>query len=85
VTQAVVAPSMSTPAFDQSGVDRERMITPAVDPRDVVRRALDALGEATCWLADPGLELLAGIDRRKAVDIISAATTRMYPGIFQDD
>ena len=85
VTQAVVAPSMSTPAFDQSGVDRERMITPAVDPRDVVRRALDALGEGTCWFADPGLELLAGVDRRKAVDIISAATTGMYPGIFEDE
>lgn len=85
VTQAVVAPSMSTPAFDQSGVDRERMITPAVEPRDVVRRALDALGEETCWFADPGLEFVAGIDRRKAVDVISAATTGMYPGIFRDE
>ncbi len=83
VTQAVVAPSMSTPAFDQSGVDRERMLTPAADPRDVVRRALDALGEAPCWYGDAGLEMLAGLDRRQAVDVISAATTRMYPGVFE--
>ncbi len=85
VAQAVVAPSMETPAFAESGVDRERMITPAVDPRDVVRRALDALGEGTCWLADPGLELLAGLDRRKAVDIISAATTGMYHERFESE
>ena len=85
VTQAVVAPSMDTPAFGESGVDRERMVTPAVDPRDVVRRALDALGEGTCWFADPGLEFMASIDRRKGVDIISAATTGMYPSIFDGD
>lgn len=85
VTQAVVAPSMSTPAFNASGVDPERMVAPAVEPREVVRRALDALGEGTCWLADPGLELMAGLDRRKGVDLISAATTGMYPGVFADD
>ncbi|NNL65645.1 MAG: SDR family NAD(P)-dependent oxidoreductase [Myxococcales bacterium] len=85
VTQAVVAPSMSTPAFEASGVDPERMVAPAVAPRDVVRRALDALGEGTCWLADPGLELMAGLDRRKGVDLISAATTGMYPSVFEDD
>jgi short-subunit dehydrogenase len=83
VTQAVVAPSMSTPAFQESGADPKRMFTPAVDPRDVVRRALDALGEETCWFGDPGLEFMAGLDRRKAVDLISAATTGMYPRIFE--
>jgi len=85
VTQAVVAPSMSTPAFEASGVDPARMVAPAADPRDVVRSALDALGEGTCWLADPGLELMAGLDRRKGVDLISAATTSMYPAIFGED
>lgn len=83
VTQAVVAPSMRTPAFDASGVDLERMAVPAADPRDVVRGALDALGESTCWLADPGLEFMAALDRRKAVDVISTATTGMYPGVFE--
>jgi short-subunit dehydrogenase len=85
VTQAVVAPSMSTPAFEASGVDHERMVTPAVDPREVVARALDALGEGTCFLADPGLELMASLDRRKGVDLISSATTGMYPGIFGEE
>jgi short-subunit dehydrogenase len=85
VTQAVVAPSMNTPAFAASGVDPERMIAPAVDPGDVVRRALDALGEETCWFADPGLEFMASLDRRKGVDLISSATTGMYPGIFEAD
>jgi len=85
VTQAVVAPSMHTPAFEASGVDFERMAVPAADPRDVVRRALDALGEGTCWLADAGLEGMASLDRRQGVDLISAATTRMYPEIFGDD
>jgi short-subunit dehydrogenase len=82
VTQAVVAPSMSTPAFQASGVDPSRMATPAADPRDVVSRALDALGEETTWLADPGLEFMDTLDRRKAVDLISTVTTGMYPGIF---
>lgn len=85
VTQAVVAPSMSTPAFRASGADPERMVAPAVAPREVVARALDALGGPTCFLADPGLELMASLDRRKGVDLISAATTRMYPGIFDDE
>jgi len=84
VTQAVVAPSMRTPAFDASGVDFARMAVPAADPRDVVRRALDALGEGRCWLADPGLEFMASVDRRKASDVISAATTAMYPSVFED-
>jgi short-subunit dehydrogenase len=83
VTQAVVAPSMRTPAFDASGVDFDRMAVPAADPRAVVRGALDALGEGTCWLADPGLEMMAGLDRRQAVDVISTATTAMYPGVFE--
>ena len=46
------------------------MITPAVAPREVVRGALDALGEGTCWLADPGLEFMSTLDRRKGVDLI---------------
>ncbi len=82
VTQAVVAPAMDTPAFRASGADPERMMTPAVEPREVVRRALDALGQGSCWLADPGLELVAGLDRRQAAELISTATTRMYPDRF---
>jgi len=85
VTQAVVAPSMRTPAFEASGVDFTRMAVPATDPREVVRGALDALGEGTCWLADAGLEFVAGLDRRKTVDVISTATTAMYPGVFEAD
>jgi len=85
VTQAVVAPSMRTPAFDASGVDFARMAVPAADPRDVVRGALDALGESTCWLADAGLEFMAGLDRRKTVEVISTVTTAMYPGVFGAD
>ena len=78
VTQAVVAPSMSTPMFMSSGVDHERMMAPAVEPRDVVRGALDALGTGSCYLADEGLEFMASVDRREGVEMISAATTGMY-------
>lgn len=85
VTQAVVAPSMHTPMFDSSGADPERMAAPAVDPRDVVRGALDALGEGTCYLGDPGLEFMVSVDRREGVDMISAATTGMYHDILDPD
>ena len=85
VTQAVVAPSMDTPAFRSRGADPERMLSPAVEPRDVVKSALDALGDGTCWLADEGLEFLASLDRREGVDVISTATTGMYPEIFDGD
>ncbi len=81
-TQAVVAPSMSTPAFDSSGADPERMLSPAVEPREVVRGALDALPEGGWWLADEGLAFASTVERRQRVDMMSAATTGMYPDIF---
>jgi short-subunit dehydrogenase len=87
VTQAVVAPSMSTPAFNSQPVDPDRMAAPKVDPRDVVRGALNALGaedHRTCWLADDGLEFINSLDRRDGVAIISKATTGMYPTIFPE-
>lgn len=81
-TLAVIAPSMDTPAFRASGADRERMVSPPVDPRDVVAGALDALPDGGRWLADPGLEFAAAVDRRERVDMMGSATTGMYPDIF---
>lgn len=81
-TQAVIAPSMDTPAFRDHGPDASRMMAPAVDPRTVVARALDALGDGGWFLGDEGLEMVAGIERRQRVDIMSSATTAMYPDRF---
>lgn len=83
-TLAAVAPSMDTPAFRASGADRERMVAPPADPRTVVAGALDALPDGGRWLADAGLEIAAGIDRRDRVDLMGSATTGMYPDIFGD-
>jgi short-subunit dehydrogenase len=81
-TLAVVAPSMDTPAFRASRPDPERMLAPAVDPRSVAAGALDALPEGGRWLADPGLEIAAGVERRDRVDLMSTTTTGMYPDGF---
>ncbi len=81
-TQAVVAPSMDTPAFRDNGADPSRMMAPAVDPRTVVSSALDALPEGGRWLADEGLEFAATVPRSERVDMMSQATTAMYPQIF---
>ena len=81
-TQAVVAPSMATPAFAASGADPDRMLSPAVDPRDVVRRSLDALPDGGWWLADDGLAFASTVERTERVDMMSSATTGMYPSIF---
>ena len=83
VTQAVVAPSMDTPAFRANGADHSRMMAPPVDPRTVVSRALDDLPEGGRWLADEGLEFAAAVPRADRVDMMSSATTAMYPQVFE--
>lgn len=81
-TQAIIAPSMDTPAFRAGEADHSRMMAVPVDPRSVVGRALDDLPEGGRWIADEGLEFAASVARRERVDMISAATTAMYPQIF---
>jgi short-subunit dehydrogenase len=81
-TLAVIAPTMSTPAFNSSGADPDLMLAPAVDPELVVSGALDALPGGGRWLADDGLAFAAGVERSERVDMMSAATTSMYPGKF---
>jgi len=81
-TQAVVAPSMDTPAFRANGADHSRMMAPPVDPRSVVARALDDLPTGGRWIADDGLEFAAAVPRAERVDMMSAATTAMYPQVF---
>ena len=63
---AVVAPSMDTPGWRSHPVDEAAMLQPAVDPRVVVEGALDHLPDGGCYLADAGLELVAGIERTPA-------------------
>lgn len=81
-TLAVVAPSMDTPAFRASRPDPDRMLAPAVDPRRVAAGALDALATGGRWLADPGLEIVAGVERRDRVDLMGSTITGMYPDRF---
>ncbi len=81
-TQALVAPSMDTPAFRSNGADWSRMMSPPVDPRSVVTRALDDLPKGGRWIADDGLEFAAATPRAERVDMMSQATTAMYPEIF---
>lgn len=81
-TLAIVAPAMDTPAFRSWDVDPGRMVSPPVDPRTVVAGALDVLPEGGRWLADPGLEVAAALDRRERVDLMGTATTGMYPDVF---
>ncbi|MEZ5167782.1 MAG: SDR family NAD(P)-dependent oxidoreductase [Acidimicrobiales bacterium] len=81
-TLAVVAPSMDTPAFRDNGADPTKMMAPAVDPRIVVSGALTALPQGGWWLGDEGLEFAASVERRARVDMLSAATTAMYPQVF---
>jgi uncharacterized protein len=82
-TLAIVAPSMDTPAFRAGQADHSRMMAQPVDPRTVVARALDDLPIGGRWLADDGLKFAASVDRTDRVDMISAATTAMYPHIFE--
>jgi short-subunit dehydrogenase len=83
VTQAIVAPSMDTPAFRANNADHSRMMAPPVDPRSVISRALDDLPAGGRWLADDGLEFAAAVPRAERVDMMSTATTAMYPQVFE--
>ncbi len=76
---SVVAPAMDTPGWRSHPVAEDKMLQPVVDPRLVVDAALDRLPEGGCFLADPGLELVAGLDRRQRVELLSQATTALYP------
>jgi hypothetical protein len=80
--QAVVAPSMDTPGWRSHPVDEAKMLQPAVAPRQVVDAALDHLGDGGCYLADPGLEYVAGLARDARVELLSSATTALYPNLF---
>jgi hypothetical protein len=80
--QAVVAPAMDTPGWRSHPVDEAKMLQPAVAPRQVVEAALDHLGEGGCYLADPGLEIVAGLDRATRVELLSSATSALYPDLF---
>ncbi len=76
---AVVAPSMDTPGWRSHPVEEAAMLQPAVDPRVVVDGALDHLPDGGCYIADPALEVVAGIERRQRVDLLSSATVALYP------
>ena len=76
---AVVAPSMDTPGWRSHPVEEAAMLQPAADPRAVVEGALDHLADGGCYYADPALEMVAGIERRQRVDLLSSATTALYP------
>jgi hypothetical protein len=80
--QAVVAPAMDTPGWRSRAVDQSKMLQPAVAPRQVVDAALDHLGAGGRYLADPGLEIVAGLDRAARVDLLSSATSALYPDLF---
>jgi uncharacterized protein len=76
---AVVAPSMDTPGWRSHAVKEDAMLQPAVDPRIVVDGALAHLPEGGCYIGDAGLEVVAGIERRQRVDLLSGATVALYP------
>jgi short-subunit dehydrogenase len=83
--QAVVAPAMDTPGWRSHPVDESKLIQPAVDPRAVVDAALDRLPDGGWYLADAGLELVAGVERGARVDLLSSTTTSLYPDQFPPD
>ena len=45
----------------------------------MVDGALDHLPDGGCYIADPALEVVAGIERRQRVDLLSSATVALYP------
>jgi short-subunit dehydrogenase len=75
----VVAPAMDTPGWRSHPVAEDKMLQPAVDPRTVVEAALEGLPAGGRLLADPGLELVAGIERAQRVDLLSGTTASLYP------
>jgi short-subunit dehydrogenase len=79
VCQAVVAPAMDTPGWRTHPVDEAHLHQPAADPRAVVDAALDHLASGGRFLADPGLEYVAGLDRAARVELLSTVTSSLYP------
>jgi short-subunit dehydrogenase len=79
---AVVAPAMDTPGWRSHPVDESKLPQPVSDPRHVVDLALDHLPEGGCYLADPGLEFVAGLGRAERVDLLSSVTTSLHPDQF---
>ncbi len=77
--QAVVAPAMDTPGWRSHPVEASRLLQAPADPRTVVDAALDRLGDGGWYLADPGLELVAGMARDERVALLSSATAALYP------
>lgn len=75
----LVAPAMDTPGWRSHPVEEAAMLQPAAEPRAVVEAALDRLGDGGAFFADPGLELVEGIERRQRVDLLSSATASLYP------
>ena len=82
VCQAVVAPAMDTPGWRSHPVDEGQMHQPAADPRAVVDAALDHLASGGRFLADPGLEYVAGIERAARVELLSTVTSALYPAEY---
>lgn len=80
--QAVVAPAMDTPGWRSHPVDAARLPQPVASPRTVVDAALDHLADGGRFLADPSLELVAGLDRATRVDLLSGVTTSLYPDLY---
>ena len=76
---AVVAPSMDTPGWRSHPVEEAAMLQPAVDPRVVVDGALDHLPDGGCYIGDPLLAIVAGIERGQRVELLSGATAALYP------
>jgi uncharacterized protein len=79
---ALVAPAMDTPGWRSHPIDESKLLQPPADPRHVVDAALDRLPEGGCFLADPGLEMVAGMDRAARVRLLSEATSAMYPAEY---
>jgi short-subunit dehydrogenase len=77
---AGVAGLTDTPHAAASGVDMGHM--PAMDPKDVVRELLDALGREPCWVAGEGnrqgLAALEALPRRQRIEGLSASTALLY-------
>jgi short-subunit dehydrogenase len=82
VCQAVVAPAMDTPGWRSHAVDEARMHQPAAAPRVVVDAALDHLATGGRFLADPGLEFVAGTERAARVELLSSVTSALYPNEY---
>ena len=80
--QAIVAPAMDTPGWRSHPIDESKLLQPAASPRAVVEAALDRLPSGGWFLADPGLEVVAGIERGARVDLLSEVTASLYPVEF---